>query len=242
MLFPDRHTRPAIRVRQPLPQASTVWQVAFNDEGSKVVAFDQEGRDHQVNVFPGGDVELVQKLRAKNVQFAVVPPPQESQIAQLVQGAGGLLINFLPLILLIGLNLLASRGGQGGMGGPGGPMAVGKSQSKIEMEPNTGVTFKDVAGYVHFGCVFDRPLLGLAVRAHRLRTLSAHCSHLRRCDGAKLELTEIVDFLKNPAKCDPSLLILPPAKCDPSHLILPPCQVRSLPFDPSHPIPPEASS
>merc|ERR1719149_163631 len=49
------------------------------------------------------------------------------------------------------------------MGGPGG---VGKSQSKIQMEPQTGVTFLDVAG----------------------------------CDGAKLELTEVVDFLKEPAK------------------------------------------
>merc|ERR1719298_18780 len=52
----------------------------------------------------------------------------------------------------------------GGMGGPMGQM--GKSQSKIELEPNTGVTFEDVAG----------------------------------ADGAKLELTEIVDFLKNPGK------------------------------------------
>merc|ERR1711871_1135299 len=42
----------------------------------------------------------------------------------------------------------------------------GQSQSKIEMEPNTGVTFEDVAG----------------------------------CDGAKLELTEVVEFLKNPSK------------------------------------------
>merc|ERR1719353_691584 len=74
-----------------------VAKVAFSDDGTKVVAFDQEGRDHQVNVFPGG---------------------------------------------------------------------VGKSQSKIQMEPQTGVTFEDVAG----------------------------------CDGAKLELTEVVDLLKEPAK------------------------------------------
>merc|ERR1719327_1716616 len=46
------------------------------------------------------------------------------------------------------------------------PMNLGKSQSKIELEPNTGVTFEDVAG----------------------------------ADGAKLELTEIVEFLKNPGK------------------------------------------
>merc|ERR1719159_1177003 len=48
----------------------------------------------------------------------------------------------------------------------GGPMGLGKSQSKIEMEPNTGVSFDDVAG----------------------------------ADGAKLELREIVDFLKTPEK------------------------------------------
>jgi cell division protease FtsH len=140
--------------------------VAFSDDGTKVVAFDQEGRDHQVNVFPGGDAELVTELRKHNVQFAVVPPPEANPAFQLLSGFGGLLINFLPLFLLIGLNILASRGQGGPMGGPGGPMGVGKSQSKIQMEPQTGVTFEDVAG----------------------------------CDGSKQELTEIVDFLKNPAK------------------------------------------
>jgi len=150
-------------------QADEVAKVAFSDDGTKVVAFDQEGRDHQVNLFPGGDAELVGELRKHNVQFAVVPPPEVNPALQLLSGFGGLLINFLPLILLIGLNVLASRGGpggMGGMGGPGGPGGVGKSQSKIQMEPQTGVTFVDVAG----------------------------------CDGAKLELTEVVDFLKEPAK------------------------------------------
>merc|ERR1719446_1995163 len=129
--------------------ADEVAQVAFSDDGTKVVAFDQEGRDHQVNVFPGGDAELVGELRKHNVQFAVVPPPEANPALQLLSGFGGLLINFLPLILLIGLNVLASRGGpggMGGMGGPGGPGGVGKSQSKIQMEPQTGVTFLDVAG------------------------------------------------------------------------------------------------
>merc|ERR1719353_762741 len=142
-------------------QSDDVAKVAFSDDGTKVVAFDQEGRDHQVNVFPGGDAELVQELRKHNVQFAVVPPPEANPALQLLSGFGGLLINFLPLFLLIGLNILASRGGPGG--GPGG---VGQAKSKIQMEPQTGVTFADVAG----------------------------------CDGSKLELTEIVDFLKEPAK------------------------------------------
>ena len=34
----------------------------------------------------------------------------------------------------------------GGMGGGGGPLGMGKSKSKIQMEPDTGVTFEDVAG------------------------------------------------------------------------------------------------
>merc|ERR1719198_303349 len=115
-------------------QNDEVAKVAFSDDGTKVVAFDQEGRDHQVNVFPGGDAELVTELRKHQVQFAVVPPPEANPALQLLGGFGSLLINFLPLFLLIGLNLLASRGGpggMGGMGGPGGPGGVGKSQSKI---------------------------------------------------------------------------------------------------------------
>merc|ERR1719487_3059483 len=53
------------------------------------------------------------------------------------------------------------------MGGPGNPLGgIGQSRSKIQMEPETGVTFDDVAG----------------------------------AEGAKLELTEVVDFLKDPTK------------------------------------------
>ena len=55
-------------------------------------------------------------------------------------------------------------GGMGGMGG--GPMDFGKSKSKFQEVPETGVTFADVAGV----------------------------------EGAKLELQEVVDFLKNPDK------------------------------------------
>lgn len=47
-----------------------------------------------------------------------------------------------------GLFLLSRRSGGAGMGGPGGnnPMAFGKSKARFQMEPNTGVTFSDVAG------------------------------------------------------------------------------------------------
>lgn len=55
-----------------------------------------------------------------------------------------------PLLLVGGLFLLSRRGG--GAGGPGGfgggnnPMQMGKSKAKFQMEPNTGITFDDVAG------------------------------------------------------------------------------------------------
>ena len=54
-----------------------------------------------------------------------------------------------PLLLVGGLFLLSRRsGGAGGMGGGpgGGPMQFGKSKAKFQMEPNTGITFDDVAG------------------------------------------------------------------------------------------------
>ena len=70
---------------------------------------------------------------------------------------------FFPIALFAGLFFLRRR--TSGIGGPGGSaMAFGKSKAQIQMVPDTGVTFDDVAG----------------------------------CDGAKLELAEVVDFLKQP--------------------------------------------
>ena len=121
-----------------------VSKVAFSEDGAKVVAFDGEGRDHAVQVFPGADAELVKELQKNKVSFAVVPKPEPNQAVSILQTLGGVFLNFLPIFLLIGLNILASRGGGGMPGGGmgGGPMGqMGKSQSKIELEPNTGVTF-----------------------------------------------------------------------------------------------------
>jgi len=117
-----------------------VSKVAFSDDGTKVVAFDQEGRDHQVNVFPGGDAELVSELRIHNVQFAVVPPPEANPAVQLLGGLGSLFINFLPLFLLVGLNILASRGGMGGGGNDEREQTLNQILTEMDgFEGNSGV-------------------------------------------------------------------------------------------------------
>ncbi|KAK6134338.1 hypothetical protein DH2020_031961 [Rehmannia glutinosa] len=93
---------------------------------------------------PGLSQELLQKLREKNVDFAAHNAQEDS---------GSLLFNLIgnlafPLLLIGGLFLLSRRssGGMGGPGGPGFPLTFGQSKAKFQMEPNTGVTFDDVAG------------------------------------------------------------------------------------------------
>ena len=96
------------------------------------------------------------------VDVTVLPQQEASGLGDLIQSL------IFPAALFAGLFFLSRRaGGEGGGGmggGGGGPMGFGKSKAEIQMVPDTGVTFDDVAG----------------------------------CDGAKLELCEVVDFLKQP--------------------------------------------
>jgi cell division protease FtsH len=120
---------------------------------------------HETLVLPEQSADLIKTLVAHNVVFAVQPPPQPSTFGAVAGVLGNLAF---PLLIIGGLAFLQRRSGGMGGGGGGGmnPLDLGKSKSKIQMEPQTGVTFDDVAG----------------------------------CDGSKFELTEVVEFLKNPAK------------------------------------------
>ncbi|KAL4524246.1 hypothetical protein Ndes2437B_g05030 [Nannochloris sp. 'desiccata'] len=92
---------------------------------------------------PGTSTELLGKFREKNVDFAAHANTEDG---------GAVFLNLLgnlafPLLLVGGLFLLSRRGGGGmGPGGPGNPMQFGKSKARFQMEPNTGITFDDVAG------------------------------------------------------------------------------------------------
>ncbi|MCP9849687.1 ATP-dependent zinc metalloprotease FtsH3 [Cyanobium sp. Morenito 9A2] len=122
------------------------------DRGTAQVV-ENDGQRAVVNLAP--DKDLLKLLTDHNVDIAVQP---NREPAAWQQAVGSLLF---PLLLLGGLFFLLRRA-QGGGGNPA--MSFGKSKARVQMEPQTQVTFGDVAGI----------------------------------EGAKLELTEVVDFLKNP--------------------------------------------
>lgn len=141
-----------------------VERVRFSKDGSALQLTAVNGA--RATVILPNDPELVDILAKNGVDISVSEGEQQGNAASLV---GNLLF---PLVAFGGLFFLFRRaqggdGGMGGMGGMGGgPMDFGKSKSKFQEVPETGVTFADVAGV----------------------------------EGAKLELQEVVDFLKNPDK------------------------------------------
>lgn len=90
---------------------------------------------------PGLPQELVRKMKEKNVDFAA-HPMEMNWSAALFDLLGNLAF---PLVFL-GTLLLSSSSVNNPGGGPNLPFGLGRSKAKFQMEPNTGVTFNDVAG------------------------------------------------------------------------------------------------
>ena len=134
-------------------QANEVSRVLIAPDRGTAQVVENDGRRAIVNLAP--DKDLLKLLTDHNVDIAVQPSREPAAW----QSAIGSLI--FPLLLLGGLFFLLRRAQSGG-GNPA--MSFGKSKARVQMEPQTQVTFGDVAGI----------------------------------EGAKLELTEVVDFLKNP--------------------------------------------
>ncbi|BDA39185.1 ATP-dependent zinc metalloprotease FtsH3 [Candidatus Atelocyanobacterium thalassae] len=100
------------------------------------------------------DPELINILSKNKVDIIIQPQNSEGVWFRILSSL------FLPILLLVGLFFLLRRT----QNGPGSQaMNFGKSKARVQMEPQTQVTFGDVAGI----------------------------------EQAKLELTEVVDFLKN---------------------------------------------
>ncbi|XP_002967332.2 ATP-dependent zinc metalloprotease FTSH, chloroplastic [Selaginella moellendorffii] len=137
-----------------------VERVRFSRDGSVLQLTAVDGR--RAAVIVPNDPDLVDILAMNGVDISVSEGESGNNLFNIL---GNLLF---PLLAFGGLFLLFRRaqGGPGGPGGLGGPMDFGRSKSKFQEVPETGVTFADVAG----------------------------------ADQAKLELQEVVDFLKNPEK------------------------------------------
>jgi cell division protease FtsH len=100
------------------------------------------------------DPDLVNILTSNGVDITVQPTQDESRLVSVFSAL------IIPVLLLVALFFLFRRASNG----PGSQaMNFGKSKARVQMEPQTQVTFGDVAGI----------------------------------DQAKLELAEVVDFLKN---------------------------------------------
>ncbi len=135
-------------------QEKQVSRVLISPDKGTAQIIESDGNRALVNLAP--DQQLLQLLTDNDVDIAVQPTTQANPLQQ---AASSLIF---PILLLGGLFFLFRRAGSGGGGNPA--MNFGKSKARLQMEPETKVTFVDVAGI----------------------------------EGAKLELTEVVDFLKNP--------------------------------------------
>ncbi|HVI58459.1 MAG TPA: ATP-dependent zinc metalloprotease FtsH [Luteimonas sp.] len=106
---------------------------------------------------PRRDERLIDDLLKHDVAIKQAPPESGVTI-------WALLINFLPVLLIIGFWFFMMRQMQ--QGGSKGAMSFGRSRAKLLNEDQTKVTFADVAG----------------------------------CDEAKEEVSELVEFLRDPTK------------------------------------------
>ncbi|ESA36713.1 membrane protease catalytic subunit [Leptolyngbya sp. Heron Island J] len=115
---------------------------------------DPSGEERRVVVNLPSDPGLVDILTENSVDIEVQRQAEENRLLQVLSTL------LIPILLLVVLFFVLRRA----QNGPGSQaMNFGKSKARVQMEPQTQVTFGDVAGI----------------------------------DQAKLELTEVVDFLKN---------------------------------------------
>jgi cell division protease FtsH len=128
------------------------------DQSTNEIRGVRSNNDTFVTQIPYLDMKLMDELLSDgNVMVSGKKPEEQSFLASI-------LINWFPMLLLIGVWIFFMRKMQGG--GGGGAMSFGKSKAKLLGEDQIKTTFADVAG----------------------------------CDEAKEDVSELVDFLRDPTK------------------------------------------
>jgi cell division protease FtsH len=134
-------------------EGKKVEKVSISSDRTRALVQASDGNKVMVNL-PPNDPDLINILTENRVNIEVLPTSDEGFWLKALSSL------FFPILLLVGLFFLLRRA----QAGPGSQaMNFGKSKARVQMEPNTQVTFGDVAGI----------------------------------EQAKLELSEVVDFLKN---------------------------------------------
>lgn len=132
-----------------------VVSVTIDDHGSVSGSFHDKGTFTSQIPTALNSAGLEARLAAKNVRITGEKSSTDW---------GGVVLMFLPVLLLIGFFVWSGRQSQRSVAG--GILGFGKSRTKIIEEQRPTTRFTDVAGY----------------------------------EGVKLEISEIVDFLRDPAK------------------------------------------
>ena len=125
---------------------------------SKATAKLKDGNSVITTVPIGANEQLIDLLAKSSVELRQTPPDN-------VMPLWRILLDWVPILIFIGLLIYFMRQMQAGAGGRGA-MSFGRSRAKLQGEDQIKITFADVAG----------------------------------CDEAKEEVSELVEFLRDPSK------------------------------------------
>lgn len=89
---------------------------------------------------PMGTSQFIQKLKEKNINFDSHPLPQKNIFLTLATNL------LLPVIVIGSLIFFFQNSDNFGGNAPGSPMNLGKSPARFDQNPQTGISFNDIAG------------------------------------------------------------------------------------------------
>lgn len=123
-----------------LVESGHVESVEVQDDLIAFTAVDETGREVVFVTGRMDDPDLVNRLYNADVQFTKVIPRENSPLVNF------LLSWILPMVFFIGIGQFLIKRLQNRIGGLGNAMSFGKSNAKIYVEAQTGISFDDVAG------------------------------------------------------------------------------------------------
>lgn len=120
-------------------KSKQVQSVMFDADRILIEPVTETGKESLITYYTGylNDTEIIKLLQENNIVFKGYIPDKNSSIVEFI------MMYIFPILLLCLLYVFIyrkiSKGGMMGMG-------VGKSNAKVYVQKDTGVTFKDVAG------------------------------------------------------------------------------------------------